>query len=273
VILVLGGCDGVPAGAGLGAEMMVTGAQFSPGPMPGASGGPAVVSLNLSSNAVRAGEIEAPVSGALGPTATAASLGLRGDAGYWIVPAGLPDVAAPSYPTFNVSLSFSASLAPGTYDLVVQAVDADGHFGAPETETLTATAPPGPSGAMVVTLRWDTEADLDLHVVDPAGRIVWKGDISPAGSGALLDFDSNAGCVVDGRRQEDVIWMDPPMSGRYQVLVDTFSLCAATFADWTVEVTLQGQVVGRAAGESVETDAEVPHDRGAGVLALEIDVP
>jgi hypothetical protein len=273
VLLALAGCGGVPADRGLSAEMMVSAAQFSTGPMPAAGGGPAVVSLDVSSNAVRAGEIEAPLSGALGPAATAAAIGLRGDTGYWIVPAALPDVSAPAYPTFAVSLSFSASLAPGAYDLVVQAADAQNRFGPPQTATLTASAAPAPAGAMVVSLRWDTEADLDLHVVDPLGNIVWKGDVSPAGSGALLDFDSNAGCDIDGRRQEDVIWKDPPPSGRYQVLVDTFSLCAETFADWTVEARLGGQIVGRAAGESVETDTEVVHDRGAGVLALEIDVP
>jgi hypothetical protein len=273
-VTALVACDGVPANSGLGAEVIVSGGQFMAGPMPGVSGGPRVVALDLGSNLVHSGEIEAPLSGALGPTATAAAVGIQGDRGYWIVPAGLPSVVAPSFPTFDVLLSFSASLAPGSYTLAVQAVDADDHAGPPFTETLTASAPKGPSGAMVVTLRWDSEADLDLHVEDPLGHVIWRGDITPAGSGATLDFDSNAGCVIDGRREENVIWADPPAPGRYRVLVDTFSLCAETFANWTVQATLQGRTVGRAEGESLVTDAEVSHDSGgAGVLALEIDVP
>ena len=36
---------------------------------------------------------------------------------------------------------------------------------------------------------------------------------------------------------------------------------------------LAERVVGSAAGESLETDTEMPHDRGAGVLALTLDVP
>src|SRR6185312_6491982 len=111
-----------------------------------------------------AGEIEAPLSGALAPSATAAAIGLVGDSGYWIVPAGLPSVAAPAYPTFGVTLSFSPTLAAGTYDLVVQAASADGNVGAPSPSTLTVAGAPAITGALVITLRWDTESDLDLHV-------------------------------------------------------------------------------------------------------------
>jgi hypothetical protein len=272
-LVVIAGCGGVPADLGLSAEMIVSGGQFSAGTMPDEADGPAVVSLNLQKNAAYAGEIDAPFSGSLGPTATAAAIGLAGDQGYWIVPAGVPDVTAPMYPTFNVALSFAETLRPGSYELVVRAVDADDRFGPPETETLSIAGAPVPAGALVFTLRWDTEADVDIHVVDPNGDEVWRGDISPAGSGGILDFDSNAMCVIDGRRQENVIWKAEPPPGHYLVRVDTFSLCAATFANWTVEARLDGKLVDSATGESLPTDTEMQHDRGAGVLALEINVP
>jgi hypothetical protein len=267
------GCGGVPSDPGLSAEMQVSGGQFTLGPLPPASGGPAVVSLALLSNTAHAGEIEAPLSGALGPSATAAAIGLAGDSGYWIVPAGLPSVAAPSYPTFGVTLSFSPTLAAGTYSLVVQAADAGGSFGAPMPSPLTVAGPPAITGALVVTLRWDTESDLDLHVVDPEGIEIWRGDKVPSGTTGDLDVDSNAQCVIDGRRQEDVIFPAGPPSGSYRVLVDTFSLCAASDALWTVEARLEGQLAGSATGESTFTDTEGTHDRGAGVLALTFDVP
>jgi hypothetical protein len=272
-VFTCAGCGGVPVGSGLAAEMIVSGAQFTAGAMPAAGGGPAVVALDLQSNAAHAGEIEDPLGGALGPTATAAAVGLAGDQGYWIVPAGLPDVTAPAYPTFAVALSFSAGLPAGAYTLVVQAVDDQSRFGPPDTATLTVAAAPVPAGALVFTLRWDTEADLDLHVVDPAGDEIYWGDISPPGSGGILDFDSNAGCVIDGRRQENVIWQATPPPGQYLVRVDTPALCATTFADWVVEARRDGALVASAAGESIENDTEMSHDRGAGVLALTLDVP
>ena len=82
---------------------------------------------------------------------------------------------------------------------------------------------------LLVSLRWDTEADLDLHVVIPNGTVrsdddrIWSKPRRPPGqmvdagaykSGGILDFDSNANCVIDGRRQENVSWTVAPPSGR-----------------------------------------------------------
>jgi hypothetical protein len=267
------GCGGVPADAGLGAELQVAEAQFNAGPMPASAGGPAVVSFYLQSNAAYAGEIEDPASGALGPTATAALLGLSGDLGYWTLPAGLPSAAAPAYPTFSALLSFAESLPAGSYTLTAEAVDASGNAGDPNTATLTVAAAPEPSGALVVTLRWDSESDLDLHVVDPAGSEIFWGDPSPPGSGGALDVDSNAQCVIDGRRREDVVFASGPPPGTYVVRVDTSSLCAASYAYWNVEAVLHGAVVARAEGESTETSTELSHGVGAGVQALTLHVP
>lgn len=270
-LVLLAGCDGVSSDFGLDAEMLVTGAQFVRGAMPGDVGGPSVVALDLSSNSVAAGEIEKPLRGSLDPEATAAAIGLEGDVGYWIVPTGLADVAAPGFPTFDVTLAFAEDLRAGERELVVRAVDAEDRFGASETRTLTASGLPFPEGALVVSLAWDREADLDVHVEIPGGGVIWKGDIVDAGG--MLDFDSNAGCVVDGRRREYVIWKDPPPPGHYVVRVDAFSLCAESFANWKVDVRLAGESLGRAEGESGVTDTHFPHDRGAGVLALDFDVP
>ena len=264
-------CDGVSADRGLDAEMVVSGAQFFAGAMPAAAAGPAVVSFDLSSNALYAGEIDKPLRGALAPAATSAAIGLAGDRGYWVVPAGLPEIAAPGFPTFDVTVSFAETLRPGSYELVVRAVDDLSHFGAPEARELTARAAPQPEGALIVSLRWDTEADLDLHVTLPGGATIWKGDTTD--SGGSLDVDANASCVLGGRRQEDIVWKDAPPPGRYAVRVDTFSLCTAAFSDWSVEARLGSALLGRAAGESLPTDTFVTHDRGAGILALEFDVP
>src|SRR5882724_2677757 len=91
-LLLLAGCGGAAADRGLSAEMRVSSASFIEGAMPRAEDGPKVISVDLSSNAVRAGEVDHPLKGALDPHATAAAVGLAGDRGYWIVPAGLPDV-------------------------------------------------------------------------------------------------------------------------------------------------------------------------------------
>lgn len=287
LVLVLAGCDGASSDPGLDARMRVAGAQFVEGAPPTDAAGPKVVSVDLSSNQIRAGQIGKPLSAALDPSATAAAIGLEGDRGYWIVPAGLPDVQAPEFPTFHVQLSFAADLAAGDYALDVRAADAMGRTGPPTVLPLSASGLPVPVGDLVITLRWDTEADLDLHVIDPAGVEIYKSNINsyeapPPGQpldptawqkGGILDLDSNAQCTIDGRRQENVIWKEAAPAGHYRVLVDTFSLCGEASASWSVEVRKAGKSLAHAEGQSGPVDEQMPHDRGAGVLALDVDVP
>ena len=280
-------CRGVQADDGLSAEMRVEGAQFVAGNLEAiAAGGPAVVSVFNSLTAVQPGEIEKPLSGTLDTTATAVALGLRGDRGYWIVVAGPTGLDAPGLPTFAATLSFSPSLPLGPLVLIVRAVDAGGNFGAPSVVPLTSAPPPPPSGTLVVSLRWDTESDLDLHVVIPSGVEIWAGNINsyqmpPPGTvqdaswqqGGILDFDSNAGCVIDGRREENVIWQSPPPPGTYLVRVDTASLCGTPDAHWNVEVLENGVAIGASQGESLPTDTRYSKGPGSGVDVLTFNVP
>ena len=286
-LLTLTACDGASSDPGFDARMRVKGAQFVEGAPPADSAGPKVVAVDLSSNQIHAGQIGKPLSAALDPSATAAAIGLEGDRGYWIVPAGLADVQAPAFPTFHVLLSFAADLAAGDYALEVRAADSTGRTGPPTVLPLSASGPTAPDGDLVISLRWDTESDLDLHVIDPAGVEIYKSNINsyeapPPGQapdptawqeGGLLDLDSNAQCVIDGRRRENVIWKENAPPGHYRVLVDTFSLCGEVSASWAVEVRKAGKRLAHAEGQSGPIDEQMPHDRGAGVLALEVDVP
>ena len=72
---------------------------------------------------------------------------------------------------------------------------------------------------------------------------------------------------------ENVDYADKPPSGHYVVRVDTFSLCKTIGASWRVEAFLEGASLGAAQGSSTDFDTRFSHDRGAGVLALELDVP
>jgi hypothetical protein len=274
---------------GLAAQLRVQGAQFVAGDLDSAmpGDGPAVVSVFNSLTAVQPSEREKPLSGTLAATSTTVALGLRGDRGYWIVVAGPPSFDAPDLPTFAATLSFAPALPLGQLTLVARAVDAQGRFGAPSTVPLSSAAVPPPTGTLVVSLSWDTEADLDLHVVIPGGVEVWARNINsyrmpPTGTpvdaaawrdGGILDVDSNAGCVIDGRRQENVVWQSPPPAGSYLVRVDTASMCGAAAARWTVDVIRDGTATSTAAGESLPSDARFSKGSGSGVQALAFDVP
>jgi hypothetical protein len=209
--------------------------------------------------------------GTLGPTATAVALGLDGDRGYFVVPAGVPDTEAPSEPTFMVALSFARTIAIGRHTLEARAVDGERRSGPPSTLALTIATVPTPSGPLVVHLEWDTDADLDLHLIDPTGAEIWSRHLSAGGG--TLDADSNAECRIDGRDRENVVYTQPPPSGRYIARVDTFSLCGQAFADWRVEALANGASIASASGTSYDTDTRGAHGSGAGRTALTFDLP
>jgi hypothetical protein len=282
-------CSGASSDPAYGSLMRVAGAQYVAGPTPAGSDGPVVAALDLKTNTIWPGYADKPVAGALGETATAVTLALSGDRGFWITNAGAPDVSAPTLPTFQASASFSKTIEPGGYALEAHAVDADGRFGPPKRTLLTALSDPpslaAPEGNLVVSLTWDTNADLDLHVVDPLGQEIYHGQsttldtFSPGSSAAdgggygYLDVDSNGNCLIDGWRRENVIWVGPPPSGAYIVRVDTPSLCGQTSAHFTLEARLEGALLGQASGTSLDSDTWGPHDRGAGLTVLTFDVP
>jgi hypothetical protein len=279
---------GATSDNGTGASLRMSGAQFVRGAMPsGSSKGPSVLSIDVINGNIYPNLPNDPIGGALSPTATAVAVGLEGDVGYWLLVAGVPDVSTPTDPSFSGTMQFSGAIVPGTYSLVARAVDADGNFGPPTSQTLTATASPPieplPTGDLVVTLTWGNDANLDLHVVDPAGTDLFWGQPSTeppfsfqqvdGGSYGTLDYDSNANCVIDGLDREDAVWKNPPASGTYVVRVDAASLCGEPIAYWSVTVTLDGKKIAEAEGTAVDADTRGSHGSGAGVTALTFDVP
>ena len=267
VVAIVAGC-GVSADPGLAADLQVEGARFAAGePAPGGNG-PSVRGLQLADAHIAAGAHDRPLLGQLDPSATAVLLRLDGDRGYWIVGAGVPVTEAPTLPTFDVRLAFARTLPTGARTLVAQAVDAAGHVGPPSLLELDIAGAELPAGALVVHLEWHGTADLDLHLVDPSGVETWARH--PDG---LLDVDSNAQCLFDGRDQENIVFATAPPAGHYVVRVDAFSLCGATLADWRVDVLRDGAVVATASGEAGDADTREAHDKGAGRTALELDVP
>jgi hypothetical protein len=290
----LAACTGIDADPGLDADLRVAGAQFYAGAMPASATDTKVTTIASLNNAIRAGQIDKQLSGRIAHDGRAVALGFPGDLGYWIVPAGAMDVNFPDELTWSARMSFAPTLADGKRDLEVAAVDAAGQFGprSPLTLTVAAHTVALADTKLVVALAWDTEADLDLHVVLPTSPVitVWTkhptsyaapapGDpIDPDAitAAGVLDVDSNSQCLIDGRREENVIWHGPtaaPPHGSFAVLVDTFSLCAAATAHWTADVYRDGNPtsIAHAEGTVVDSDTRGAHVAGSGVRALSFD--
>lgn len=276
---VLSCTPGVESDAGSDALLMIAGGTFRRAPDPRSEGGPSVLAAYLGRQRLRAGEQDKSFSGVLQAGAVGVAIGLEGDAGHWIVTAGGPVPETPDSPGFSAPLSFAENVPPGPAALRIWAVDENKRHGDAlrvEFEFIEAASV---DGDLVVSLRWDTASDLDLHVIIPSGVEIDKDNVSssPAGAGdddghGALDFDSNADCVIDRRNQENVVFLTSPPNGRYRVKVDTFSLCDETIARYAVEARLHGRQVAKAEGTSTGAATLGAHGHGAGVLALEFDV-
>jgi hypothetical protein len=296
-LLALAGCAGAspesPVEAGL--RLTGTGVQYVPGELvddPTASG-PLVHGISAVFH-VAPGAVGRSVSGTVEQGSSAVLVGLVGDIGHYVVPISGFDVENAPDLQFGAQASFSQTLLPGTTALRARAVAADGAIGPGATQRLSIDAAAS-TGTLVIALAWDTEADLDLHVVTPSlvpdGKPIelWSGNRttllprSPLEGGpytddelttaGVLDFDSNSQCSIDGLRSETASWQVPPPPGHYVVRVDTFSMCGQAAARWKLTATLNGEsIAGPYAGVSTDSDTRYPHKAGAGLNVLEFDL-
>lgn len=110
----------------------------------------------------------------------------------------------------------------------------------------------GSAGPVQVTVRWDTDTDVDLHLDEPVpggGHCeIFYGDTggvnSSCGAVGELDLDSNAGCSIDGTDIENIIYPanSAAPSGTYVVRVDYYDNCGLTTSiPYEIEVRANGQ--------------------------------
>jgi hypothetical protein len=97
------------------------------------------------------------------------------------------------------------------------------------------------TGDVQVSISWDQPSDVDLHVVDPSQNEIYYGnDTSP--TGGTLDFDSNAGCSIDNKDNENITWpTGHAPHGTYTVRVDYFLSCGVTQSNYVVTIQVKGQ--------------------------------
>jgi hypothetical protein len=109
------------------------------------------------------------------------------------------------------------------------------------------------TGDVQVTLRWETSADLDLHVIDPWGEEIYYSHKNSQ-SGGELDVDANAGCSTQSYSPvENIYWpTGGAPGGMYSVSVVDYGDCGeAGYTSYEVIVKLDGRVFGTYRGEII----------------------
>jgi len=167
---------------------------------------------------------------------------------------------------FDSSAFLTAQAEPGTIDANVQLVNQQGRVGNRIKQTFTAQRVT--TGPVQVSISWDTDTDVDLHLIEPDGTEIWYGNpTSP--SGGTLNVDSNAGCSVDGKRAENITYptLPPaaPEGSAYVVKVDFWSDCATdTEPGKSAVVTVKIRVCGSSDDTEVRFAAGTSDQGGAG---------
>lgn len=158
-------------------------------------------------------------------------------AGLW----GYYKVTLPSAAT-TASLNITMAQSPPDSSFVVNYTGSDVGGTLGDTATGQVIIVQATGGAVQVTVTWDTDTDVDLHLVEPDGTEIYWGHPSASDGGTLVE-DSNTACAIDGRDREVISWpTGTPPSGTYTVRVDYYSAClvpASTHYTVTVEVTGQ----------------------------------
>jgi uncharacterized protein YfaP (DUF2135 family) len=84
------------------------------------------------------------------------------------------------------------------------------------------------SGAIQVTVGWDTGADIDLYVTDPSGQtLFYNEEHRRSASGGHFDHDARGDCRAEqpSPRVENVYWPEPAPTGSYKLELHYFGPC------------------------------------------------
>jgi hypothetical protein len=123
------------------------------------------------------------------------------------------------------------------------------------------------SGDIQISVSWTDSADVDLHVIDPAGEEIFFGHKASA-SGGTLDLDANAACSPNESSparvfysNENVVWpVGQAPNGTYRVVLDYWSDCGVAQTDWVATVQRQGAAPQIFTGTFTGLSSGVPDD-------------
>ena len=237
--------------------------------VPEPSGGPAVA-VTGNRGYVAGGSVFLDVEP--GPGTDKLLLSIRGidfvDFGYYEI--DVPDGASSHRLVARVEFDLDDLGALPNVCLDVSAVDTAGAVGPPACHVVVNV--PVRSSDVQVTVSWDSDADLDLHVADPNGDELFR-RVRRTASGGVLDIIAGETCPAGGLaplRNEHATWSggDPP-PGLYEVRVTHDANCEAEETNYVVSVYNHGQVT---TYSGTFTGPGEHSDRGTGTVIARFEV-
>ncbi len=101
------------------------------------------------------------------------------------------------------------------------------------------------TGQLQVSLSFDNEKDVDLHLIEPNGEKIYYGH-RRSENGGELDLDSNPACSIDGVNNENIYYKEGAFvePGEYKVYAVMYKNCDASIAtNYVVSVYYNGALI------------------------------
>ncbi len=200
-------------------------------------------------------------------------LAMEGEHGYYRI--NVPGNSS----SIDLTMLLDQDLIDNAISILVHLLDEKNNVSEPHKIPMTRVA--AGTGNLQVSLAWQVDNDVDLHLVQPDGEEIYYGN-TQSSTGGLLDIDSNAACDIDGVRNENITFGDGAvvLAGDYIVRVDFYEECQpdGDATPYTVIAYLEGQLVAATSGSnhaegSFATGTADGGSGGAGKEVMRFNVP
>lgn len=218
-----------------------------------------------------------PISIVTPDNATGIIVGVEGHRGYFSIPVGTQMGNVPMRPessnTTSMQLLIGREIREG-FTISFAAQNSSGQVG--DYQQLEVDYLAAGTGKLHISLSWDQENDVDLHLIEPNGERIYYGNSSSV-NGGELDLDSNPACYIDAINNENIFYEDDSEViveyGEYEVQVDLFSPCSITDAtNFIVSVYYGNALIATTEGENEHTGILMPSDYGEYISIMKFNI-
>lgn len=201
----------------------VEGASYSVTNLPASTGGDAPT-VEMNNTVIPGGSNYVTVSSMV--EAAKILIGVDGVRGHFEM---VPDNRGMNEIVYDFVMIMNQNLEGDTFNITIGIVDENGDVS--EYWTTEMTIHVVGTGALQVSLSFDNNKDVDLHLFEPNGYHIFYGNRTSE-NGGILDLDSNPSCSIDGINNENITYGEDAYvePGEYTVYVDMWENCDPSVA-------------------------------------------
>lgn len=174
---------------------------------------------------------------------------------------------------YDFIMVFDQEFTDNSLNVTVAIIDENGEVSEYYTSAITLVE--AGAGTLQVSLTFNNDKDIDLHLIEPNGTLFSTKHIGfnnrESENGGELDLDSNAACMIDGINNENITYGEEDYiePGEYTVYVDMWENCDPSIAtNFVLTVFYGGQLIQTVEGSNPITGT-FPVDEPSNHCALQ----